>query len=655
MPQLHRIRAQRSAIALILLAAVSTSAGIVSHIQVTTDNVEDVSSLEAWKKSFIKPGMTDQQTAMAVWESVVKFRHQDMPPNEFLGSETHPHDPIRDFNVYGYGQCCCASANVEALARYAGLQARGWGITGHSVPEINVGGNWCMFDASLINFFKKPDGSIAGVEEISRNISAWYGQHPEYRNDDTKLRHFMPRDGWKQGPELLTFGRYDDNGWLPAATHGWYSTMQEFGREKKNFVYDYGCALGYEVNLQLRPGERLIRNWSNQGLHVNMLDGAAPACINMKTGSDQLRYSPAFGDLAPGRIGNGTLEYDLPLASGTFRDGMLVAENLATSSEDSTGPAVHVKDASRPAELIFDAPSSYVYLRGGVSYEATVAPGGSIVVSFSDNNGLDWKEIARNTTAIDQKIDLSPLILRRYDFRLKFTLSGKGTGLNAVKVNADVQHSQRPLPALVQGDNRIHFSAGLQEGTITIEGAINPPVLGKNLLYSDFHPTLHNLDPKILVLKGGTGDITFPIETPGDMTRLRIGAQYRARDARDGFTAEASFDAGKTWKVVGQLSGPTGIGNSVYFVFSDVPAAARSALVRFTGRQRNTTMLNAVRISADYRQPHGAFAPIKVAYAWEESGQIKQDIHLAQHQEETYTIHCEQKPVMKSVTLEVRP
>jgi hypothetical protein len=643
------------AISPLAILAAHGPVGVVSHIKVTTDKIEDVSSLEAWKQSFIKPGMTDQQKAIAVWETVVKFRQQDIPPNEFLANENNVHDPIKAFNVYGYGMCCCASANIEALARYAGLEARGWGITGHSVPEIQIDGHWCMFDASLINFFKKPDGSIASVEEVSKNITDWYAKHPEYRNNNKKLMQFMRGDGWKNGPELLTGGRYDDNGWLPAATHGWYSSMSEFGSEKKNFVYEYGCAVGYELNIQLRPGETLVRNWSNKGLHVNMLDDGAPApgCINMKTGTDQLRYAPAFGDIAPGRIGNGTLEYDLPLASGAFRSGMLVAENLASKSEDSSGPAVHVKDASKPAELTFRMPSSYIYLGGELDFSPVVGAGGSITVAFSDNNGLDWKPIANVSASGNQKIDLKPLVFRRYDYRLKFILNGKGTGLEAVKVSHDIQHSQRPLPALTAGDNSVHFNLGTQEGTITIQGAINPSVSGKNLLYSDFHPALENVDPKMLVLKAGAGVVTFPVATPGDITRLRLGVHYRARDAKDGWLAEASFDAGKTWKSIGDLAGPTGIGNSKYFVLSDIPAASRSALVRFTGRQRNTTMLMDVRIDADYREPAGAIAPVKVTYAWEENGQGKTDVHIAKAGDENYTIHCEQKPQMKSITLQL--
>src|SRR5207248_7653942 len=142
---------------------------VVSFIKVLSDKIEDVSSMEAWKKSFIKDGMTDEQKAMAVWTTVVKFRQQDTPPDEFL-VDGNVHDPIKTFNVYGYGMCCCASSNIEALARYAGLPARGRIINTHSVPEVYWDGAWHLLDASLITYFPKPDGKLAGVDEIISGV-----------------------------------------------------------------------------------------------------------------------------------------------------------------------------------------------------------------------------------------------------------------------------------------------------------------------------------------------------------------------------------------------------------------------------------------------------------------------------------------------------
>jgi hypothetical protein len=627
--------------------------GVVSHIKVLSDKVEDVSSLEAWKKSFIKDGMTDREKAMAVWTSVVKFQVQDDPPNEFLQAGDNVLDPIKLANVYGYSFCSVASANVQALARYAGLQARGWTIHGHVVPEVFWDGRWHMLDASLVNYFPKADGQLAAVEEIVAGVKEWLAQRPGVKGDDGALRAFMGNRGWRNGPPLLARSPfYDDNGWLPAGTHGWYSTMQEYdGRTL--FPFEAGYSLGYELNIQLRRGERLTRSWSNRGLHINMHDGRAPGCLNEKVGPNtMLRHSPRFGDLAPGRLGNGTHEYDVRLADGGFRAGALLAENLASGSEDKSSPALHVKDAAQAGTLILRMPSSYVYLSGRADLKASCGPGGHIAISLSDNNGLDWKAVTNITISGEQHLDLSPLVFRRYDYQLKFVLHGKSTGLDALKVSHDIQHSQRALPALAEGRNQITFSSELQEGTVVIEGSTDLGSKAKQLFFTDFHPEMKGLQPGKILLASGTGEITFPVTTPGEMTRLRLGTHFRARDARDGWEVHVSFDGGQTFKPVARLHGPTvSFGN--YTVLTNVPPGVRSALVRYVGVQRNTTMISNLRISADYLEPRGGFKPVQVTYLWEENGQSKSDKHIARQPTETYTITCSAKPLMKAIILEL--
>jgi hypothetical protein len=631
----------------------SGPAGVVCHIKVVSDKVPDVSSMEAWKKSFLRAGMTDLEKALAAWRTTVMFQHQDSPPFEYLQHESVVQDPIKIFNVYGYSFCSVASCDIEALARYAGLRARGWGINGHSVPEVYWDGAWHLLDASLINYFPKADGTIAGVEEVMAAVKDWYEKNPGYKGNEAKLLSFQRADGWtgwRQGPGLLARSPfYDAGGFWPARTHGWCNTMQEYdgtyGKAGKPFLYEYGYSQGYEVNIQLRPGERLTRNWSHKGLHVNGKEGGVPGCLTMKTGSNSLTYTPRYGDLAPGRIGNGTREYDVPLAGGSYRTGALTAENL----EDRT---VRVKDATQPGVLILRMPSSYVYLTGMLTFTAAAGPDSSITVSCSDNNGLDWKEVARVTSSGEQRVDLGPLIQRRYDYRLKFEFRGKGTGLDALKIVHDIQHSQRPLPALAEGSNTITFSAGSPEGTVTMEGATNLAHKDKQLVYTDFHPQVIGFGPNLFIDSSGKGSITFPVATPGDLTRLRFGSHYRARDARDGLDYQVSFDQGQTWKTVDRAAGPTP-GDCKYVIFADVPARTREALVRYTGTNRNATGILNFRIDADYREPFGGFRPVKVTYTWEENGQPKQHVHVARSPRETYTITCAAKPVMKAVVLEL--
>ena len=73
------------------------------------------------------------------------------------------------------------------------------------------------------------------IDEIAGGMREWYGTHPEMRGDERKLYAFSRDFGWqKNGPGVLaSCPFYDQNGWLGAATHGWYSTMQEYADRSK--------------------------------------------------------------------------------------------------------------------------------------------------------------------------------------------------------------------------------------------------------------------------------------------------------------------------------------------------------------------------------------------------------------------------------------
>ncbi|HWH70948.1 MAG TPA: hypothetical protein VNT26_16280 [Candidatus Sulfotelmatobacter sp.] len=632
--------------------------GVVSHVKVLSDKVADVSSLEAWQKSFIKAGMTDEEKAVAAWKSSVSFVYQDPPPLEFLQADC-VHDSIKSFNVYGYGMCCCASGRMEQLARYLGLPARGFGIHNHSVPEVFWDNEWHMLDASLANYFTRPDGKIASVADISQSVQAWLKEHPEYKGNNEKLTQIQQAGGWtgwKQGPALLAnCSFYDAGGWWPAKTHGWNSTMQEFdGGQGTPFGFDYGYSQGYEVNIRLRRGERLTRNWFNSGLHVNgvLNDGGEPGCLKAKAGEGSMAFLRKLGDLTDGRIGSGKLEYEVPLADGGFRHGALAVENLAARSEDPQGPALHVKDPSQPGALELEMPCSYVYLNGQVQLDTAVGTGGKVRLLFSDNNGLDWRELATVEKSGTQTLDLSKFAFRRYDYRLRVLLEGQGTGLNRLHLSHDVQCSQRALPALDRGENTISFSTGPQEGTITIEGSTQEIKLGKQVALMDFHPVLKDIERAAFRPKSDGASVTFPIATPGEMTRLRMGGHYRLRDKRDQWELRVSFDDGRTFKTLDTQTGPYP-GICKYISFTDIPPGTKTAQVQWVGCERNTACIFLLRIDADFKQAQGGFVPVKVTYVWEEAGHEKKDVHIARSPEETYKILCATKPRMKSIALEL--
>jgi predicted transcriptional regulator len=255
------LRALAVLIALPLIATgqetkTASQVGVVCHVKVVSDKVPDMTNLETWKKAYIKEGMSDAEKALVVWKTVRTFQHQEAPPNEFLQNESAVQDPFKIFNVYGYSLCSIASSDVECLARYAGLKARGRIINSHSVPEIFYDGEWHLLDSSLLCYFPKADGKLASVDEIMAGVKEWYEKNPSYKKNDAKLREFMRAGGLRKGPEVLSrCPSYDENGWFEAATHGWYSTMQEYDGSA-NGIYEYGYSQGYEVNIRLRPGER---------------------------------------------------------------------------------------------------------------------------------------------------------------------------------------------------------------------------------------------------------------------------------------------------------------------------------------------------------------------------------------------------------------
>ncbi len=630
--------------------------GVVCQVKVLSEHVPDVSSLEAWRDSFIKPGMTEEEKALAIWRSVVAHQHQDSPPREYLHHEDDVHDPIKLFNVYGYGYCSMASSNIVALGRALGMEARSWTIRAHVVPEVYWEGCWHMLDGSLINYFRHEDGRIASVEEIVAAVSSWLKEHPELRGNDAALREFH-RDGgwtgWRRGPKLLArCPFYGEDGWLPAGTHGWYSTMQEYDGSTL-FLYESGYSMGYRVNIQLRPGERLVRNWFNKGLHVNMRDGAeAPGCLTGQIGSGSLRYAPQFGDLAPGRVGNGTLVYQVPLKDPNCRLSFLKWENIVTAHERGSGPPVQVAEANKPAVLEWRMPSSYVYLSGKLQLGAQIGPEGRCAVVFSDNHGLDWKEVARVEKSGEYSLDLTPYCFRRYDYRLRVVLYGAGSGLTSLRLEHDIQHSQRPLPALKKGRNILSFSAGPPHGTITLEASTNPKNRSRQLVCEDFAPELINVDPSLLRLTAGQGSVTFRVATPGPMVALRFGCFYRARDAQDHWDLQVSFDGGQKFHTVDTAAGPRVFG-AKYVQFTDIPAETTQALVRFAGTQRNTTCIFNFRIDADYREVFGGFRPVKITYLWEEGGIEKQHTHVAKNPAESFEIYCDATPRMRSLIVEL--
>jgi hypothetical protein len=614
--------------------AAQAEPAVVSGVRVVSDKVVDVSSFEAWKNGAIRDGMSDEQKVLAAWETVVRFRHHDAGPHEHLGlgSHTLTGDAFKLFNVYGYCNGTAAQAAFLQLVRQLGYEARAFTANRWDVPEVKYGEAWHYLDPALIAYFRKPDGQIASVEELVADVKAWHEKNPGILRDDAKIRAFQKTPGWKQGPPLLVnCPTYDAQGNFSLNFFGWFTAMIVFdGTNKTPFPYEQTASQGYRANLQLRKGERLTRNWSHKGLHANADEGVKVEALNATPGKGAFYYTPAWGDLAPGRVGNGTLEYAPPLDD---LRSFLGAENVAWKAG-----ALQPKDPAKPATLVLRMPSAYVYLTGELALE------GDVDVHFSDTHGRAWTPLGTS-----KKIDLTPHVLRRYDYRLKLDVRR----LSALKITHDIQHSQRALPALEVGENAIDVRIGPPEGTITIEGA-GPKAAGKQATCEALGAVFNGLNEERRVEggfwmpKGPSADVTLPVETPGDLKRLRFGCAYKAGSKNEGWELQVSFDEGKTFKTVERAVGPAKPGHA-WVAFSDVPPGTRKCLVRYAAFSRGDCLLWRFRIDADYAEPHGGAAPVKITYRWDEDGRPKEDVRTTAA---GYTLRCAKKPLMKSIVLE---
>ena len=440
--------------------------GRVNGLKVLSDKVDDVTTVEQIVKSFVKPGMTDQQRAEALWRAAVKYRHQQVPANEYLDGDEHPHDPVKVFNVYGYCQCCCSSAILEALNREDGREARGRILNGHSVPEVRYRDAWHMFDASLITYFPRPDdGVAASVDEIAASVADWYAKHPGYRKNPA------------QDPRPDAQGRLDGlegrgpapAGALPvlqvrllpargrtAGTRRWPSTTAS-RRSTSTATRSATAPCSRSGRANRSSARPATAGCTSTATRTGTASRPAPPRTTWRMCPSTTRA------IAAGSSATASTSMSPNLAAGDLALGAEVFENLAVGA----GRRLKVKDRGRPGVIVVPMTSPYVYLGGDVlrlGRSRTTRP--SRVVDLDlDGRRADLHPVLapvgdadRDPSRADRARPMDRPPLRLPD---QGRAASAGRGSTRLEIENDIQHAPRTLPRLEKGKNTITVSAGL--------------------------------------------------------------------------------------------------------------------------------------------------------------------------------------------------
>ena len=158
--------------------------GPASNPKIIVNNAPDLSSARSIVDSIVTNTMSDKEIAVAIWKFVVQNRYSWFPPEVTYGFDKEDRDPVKMFNVYGYGFCSESSAVLEALWETAGLNARVWELYGHIVPEVYYDGGWHMLDPDHETYYLSVTTRRSLVCKIWNEIR-YLSNEPKIRLDTT--------------------------------------------------------------------------------------------------------------------------------------------------------------------------------------------------------------------------------------------------------------------------------------------------------------------------------------------------------------------------------------------------------------------------------------------------------------------------------------
>ncbi len=234
----------------------------------------DFRSLDRIVARAVRPGMSDDEKARALWWQEVQHRfHLEGDNDELL-------DPVKVFNVYGHNTCGNDSICLAGQWRTAGFRVAPARLVGHCVTQVFYDGSWHLMDGDMHAIYLLRDNeTVAGEQDLVRD-------------------HDLIRRTHTQG--ILQPDRRTGDEW-----------------ESSIYVFD-GKVTGDRnsarsaMDMTLRPGEAIVWRWGHR---------------------DPVKYHGARPPQFPDRICDGSWEYRPDFGRPTWRTGATTVESIRESED----------------------------------------------------------------------------------------------------------------------------------------------------------------------------------------------------------------------------------------------------------------------------------------------------------------------------------
>ncbi len=608
----------------------SMALGEVCNLKVITDASPDYSDIESMIHSITAnwPSPEEKCWAMFYWNHIAR---RQTAPMDIHGVECT--DPIRQFNDYGYTMCSTVAGINCSIWDAMGYPAKFWDISMHTVPEVQYGGRWHMYDNSMSALYTLCDGTtIAGVEDIGKpgGCAASGGR---VEPGHIARYHCLNSNG--------------NNSFLTGADCP-RDLAQEFRCFNPNGLkyryYYFNWDRGHRYVLNLHENEVYTRYYKSLG--------DTPEYYVPNNGKDPEKTNTRYHIR-----GNGVRVFYPALTEAALPEAVYSMSGCQAPSLDTITPA----KAGVPGEVVFTVQGANVltHLRIKAAFIRETAEDAASV-SISTTHGLSWKQLWQveivGQTSYDR--ELTEEIRGAYEVLVKVSLFGKAKPADAclrgIAFEAITMLNSKTQPQLLLGKNTVYVGMGEQTESIVVwpdlQGENYKPyvVEQKNIVTKAKHPGYQGVMYPARAKEDAY--VVFKVDAPTDITRVIYGGRLYNRAPKSHIDLLHSFDGGRTWQKSYSLDQTTPPWDVIHYeTVTDVPAGTRSVLFKYllnsSAAGTDACSLYSVRMEVNHKPHMAAFRPIEVTFHWSE---VQSDYSLI---ERSHTQLIEQLPARYTINV----